>query len=57
MKNIKYAFVFIFSYCIGLKFPDIDQLFRSSLGHRSIITHSILLPIILFFINPVKSKR
>ena len=56
MKNIKYAFVFIFSYYIGLKFPDIDQLFQSSLGHRSIITHSILLPIILFFINPVKSN-
>ena len=56
MKNIKYAFVFLFSYYIGLKFPDVDQFFKSSLGHRSIITHSILLPLILFFINPVKSN-
>ena len=54
MRNLKYLLVFMFSYYIGLNFPDIDQSFQNSLGHRSIITHSILLPILLFFINPLR---
>ena len=54
MRNLKYLLVFIFSYYIGYNFPDIDHSFQNSLGHRSIITHSILLPIILFLINPIR---
>jgi hypothetical protein len=41
--------VLSFGYFIGLFFPDIDQGFQSLLGHRSIITHSILLPYLLYF--------
>ena len=32
-----------------LNFPDIDQGYKIVLGHRSIITHSILLPYILYY--------
>ena len=34
----------LFAY-IGLGFPDIDQLFLPILHHRSIITHSIAIPV------------
>jgi len=36
-------------YFIGLFFPDTDHNFQLLLGHRSIITHSILLPYLLYF--------
>ena len=36
-------------YFVGLFFPDTDQSFQLLLGHRSIITHSILLPYLLYF--------
>lgn len=35
-------------FFVGLFFPDIDQNFQLLLGHRSIITHSILLPYLLY---------
>ena len=35
-------------YFVGLFFPDTDQSFQLLLGHRSIITHSILLPYLLY---------
>ena len=52
-----FAFVGVlsFGYFIGLFFPDIDQGFQSLLGHRSIITHSILLPYLLY--NYFKKKN
>ena len=37
------------SFLIGLYFPDIDQSYKIALGHRSIITHSILLPYIFYY--------
>lgn len=33
-------------------FPDIDQAFPKRLGHRSIWTHSIILPLLVFLFNP-----
>ncbi len=30
----------------GLFFPDVDQLFLSVLGHRSMVTHSVLVPVL-----------
>jgi len=36
-------------FLTGLNFPDIDQGYKIALGHRSIITHSILLPYILYY--------
>jgi len=47
--------VLSFGYFIGIVFPDIDQGFQSLLGHRSIITHSILLPYLLY--NYFKKKN
>ena len=45
-----FSFLALFSLGIfvGLIFPDTDQGFQTLLGHRSIITHSILLPYLLF---------
>ena len=50
-KELNYfAFIIVlsFGYFIGLFFPDTDQGMQSLLGHRSIITHSILLPYLLY---------
>ena len=50
-KEINYFYfiaVLILSFFLGLAFPDVDQLFQSLLGHRSILTHSILLPYLLY---------
>ena len=46
-----FPFIIVLSlgYFVGLFFPDIDQGFQLLLGHRSIITHSILLPYLLYF--------
>ena len=55
-KFIKFILLFSFGLIIcasptGMKdFPDLDQKLPMLLGHRSIITHSILFPIILYFI-------
>ena len=40
--------VLSYGYLVGLFFPDIDLSFQLLLGHRSIITHSILLPYLLY---------
>ena len=51
-KELNYfAFIGVlsFAYFIGLFFPDIDQGFQGLLGHRAIITHSILLPYLLLY--------
>ena len=50
-KEINYFNFLVFlisSFFIGLFFPDFDQMFQSLLGHRSILTHSILLPYLLY---------
>ena len=46
-----FPFIIVLSlgYFVGLIFPDTDQGFQLLLGHRSIITHSILLPYLLYF--------
>ena len=36
-------------FLTGLNFPDTDQGYKITLGHRSIITHSILLPYVLYY--------
>ena len=41
----------------GLFFPDIDQLFLSVLGHRSVLTHSVLLPLLAFAMAPAVLAR
>jgi len=33
-------------------FPDVDQAFRKRLGHRSMWTHSVILPLLVFIFNP-----
>jgi len=47
------SFIFLvllfFGFFIGLNFPDIDQGYKIALAHRSIITHSILLPYFFYF--------
>ena len=44
------ASLMISFFYIGFKFPDIDLKFKS-IGHRSIITHSPLLPLMLFILH------
>jgi len=36
-------------------FPDIDHAFEKRLGHRSMWTHSIILPLLVFIFNPVSA--
>jgi len=52
IQKINY-FIFLgllfIGFFIGLGFPDIDQGYKNALGHRSIITHSILLPYIFYY--------
>ena len=45
-----FPFIIVLSlgYFVGLFFPDTDQSFQLLLGHRSILTHSILLPYLLY---------
>lgn len=52
MENINFAaicFLISFFY-IGLKFPDVDLKIKG-LRHRSILTHSFFLPVILFALH------
>ena len=44
------ASLMISFFYIGFKFPDIDLKFKS-IGHRSVITHSPLLPLMLFILH------
>ncbi len=41
----------------GLFFPDVDQLFLSVLGHRSMVTHSVLLPVLALALVPAVLAR
>tara|TARA_Y100000294_G_scaffold160244_1_gene163681 strand:+ start:72 stop:329 length:258 start_codon:yes stop_codon:yes gene_type:complete len=45
----KFLLTFYISFLGGLKFPDIDLIFIF-LGHRSIITHGILVPLLVYFL-------
>lgn len=36
-------------------FPDIDLAFEKRLGHRSMWTHSIILPLLVFLFNPISA--
>ena len=59
-KEINYFYflaVLILSFLLGLAFPDVDQMFQSLLGHRSILTHSILLPYLLYIYLEKKEPR
>lgn len=55
MKKPKEINFFIFlsflsmGLMIGIIFPDFDQSYKNLLGHRSIVTHSILLPWLIYF--------
>ncbi len=46
----------IFGCFIGIYFPDISYGFQNTLGHRSIITHSIFLPSIMYFFLKKKNN-
>lgn len=41
----------------GLAFPDLDFALRLVLGHRSAITHSVLLPLLVLALAPVLRRR
>ena len=41
----------------GLFFPDVDQALLSVLGHRSVVTHSILLPLLALAAAPAVMAR
>tara|TARA_B100000315_G_C14444319_1_gene526107 strand:+ start:187 stop:711 length:525 start_codon:yes stop_codon:yes gene_type:complete len=44
-------FIFFCGYLLGLFFPDFDFYFIETLGHRSIIFHSIFLPLIFLIFS------
>ena len=41
----------------GLFFPDVDQLLLPVLGHRSVVTHSVLLPLLALALAPALLAR
>ncbi len=41
----------------GLFFPDVDQFLLPVLGHRSMVTHSVLLPVLALALAPVVLAR
>lgn len=47
MKHIGGLFLLLLGIVAGLKFPDLDLKFYF-LGHRSILTHSFIVPLLLF---------
>ncbi len=52
MRYTAGLFLFVIAAFIGLKLPDFDQSFywRPLIVHRSLLTHSALLPLILFWL-------
>lgn len=55
-SNVVFFITIVFSYFIALKIPDFDLGIFSFLGHRSIVTHSILIPY-LFYYYFIKKKQ
>ena len=45
---VKSFIVFLFAFCLGLKVSDVD-LYTRGLVHRSILTHSVLIPLLLLY--------
>ncbi len=41
----------------GLFFPDVDQALLPVLGHRSVVTHSVLLPVLALALTPAVLAR
>ena len=56
LNYIPFLGILSLGYFIGICFPDIDQNFHNLLGHRSIVTHSILLPFIVEYFLKKKKK-
>ena len=54
--DLKFIGVLFNASIIGLIFPDFDYLIKKFIGHRSILTHSILVPY-LFYYYYVKKKH
>ena len=61
-KNYKFIIVLFNASIIGLIFPDFDNyniqtsFFQNFIGHRSILTHSILVPYLFYFYAKKKHK-
>ena len=58
MGKIDFIFIGILfnASIIGLIFPDIDYLFQNFIGHRSMLTHSILVPYLFYYYVKKKHK-
>ena len=61
-KNYKFIIILFNASIIGLIFPDFDSyniqtsFFQNFIGHRSILTHSILVPCLFYFYAKKKHK-
>ena len=61
-KNYKFIIILFNASIIGLIFPDFDSyniqtnFFQNFIGHRSILTHSILVPYLFYFYVKKKHK-
>ena len=61
-KNYKFIIILFNASIIGLIFPDFDSyniqtsFFQNFIGHRSILTHSILVPYLFYFYAKKKHK-
>ena len=61
-KNYKFIIILFNASIVGLVFPDFDSyniqtsFFQNFIGHRSILTHSILVPYLLYYYAKKKHK-
>ena len=52
-----FFFIFLATIIFTIKIPDFDFIFQSLIGHRSIITHSILFPFLIYHYYLKKNKK
>jgi len=52
-----FSIIYFFSFFSGYYLIDLDLNFQNLLGHRSIITHSILIPWLIYFYSKDKTSK
>ena len=56
-NNYLFSFLFVFISFLSFYLPDIDQGFLFFLGHRSAITHSFLIPFLIYYFYLEKKEK
>ena len=57
LNILLFSIIYFFSFFLGYYLIDLDLNFQNLLGHRSIITHSILIPWLIYFYSKDKTSK